>query len=302
MDPIPVGAPDPAATGADKVPETVATTTSADTKSAEPAVAEMKPAEEKKDEKKEETAPVPETSTAPVAEPTKPEEPTAPAPPADAPAAADTAVDAPKPASVEEVPDQDGPVATAGVPESKPTPVEQPAASAAPVDEPVKASVEAPVAQEPAEAPVAEDESIKEPIIDKAEAVNGDATKDVEMTGALNDAEPAGGAGEREAAPQAVPSEAKVGDKRKAEDAVETNGANGANGANGIHGAGETSDEKPAEKKAKRGPGRPPSNGAAKESPKKEKESLGHKVVRNVKKVVHPVGRTARKTRSQGPV
>ncbi|KAK1962537.1 hypothetical protein LY78DRAFT_235177 [Colletotrichum sublineola] len=259
----------------------------------------MKPAEEKKDEKKEETAPVPETSAAPVAEPTKLEEPPALTPPADAPVATNTAVDAPKPASVEEVPDQDGPVATTGVQEPKVIPAQQPAATSAPTDEPVKASVEAPIAQEPAKAPVVEDEPIKEPITDKAEAVNGDATKDVEMTGALNDAEPA--AGEGEAALQATPSESKVGDKRKANDLAETNGANGANGANGINGAGET-EEKPAEKKAKRGPGRPPSNGAAKESPKKEKESLGHKVARNVKKVIHPVGRTARKTRSQGPV
>ncbi|KAK1585623.1 uncharacterized protein LY79DRAFT_518284 [Colletotrichum navitas] len=300
MDPVPVAAPAPAANGADKVAETVATTTSADNKPTESPVAEMKPAEEKKDEKKEATAPVPETSAAPVAEPTKPEEPPALAPPADAPATADATVDAPKPASVEEVPDQDGPTST-GVQEPNATPVEQPAVTSAPTDEPVKASVEAPIAQESAKAPVAEDEPIKEPIIDKTEAVNGDATKGVEMTGALNDAEPAG-AGEDEAATQAIPPEPKVGDKRKADDPVETNGVNGANGTNGTNGVGETLKEKPAEKKAKRGPGRPPSNGAAKESPKKEKESLGHKVARNVKKVVHPVGRTARKTRSQGPV
>ncbi|OHW96195.1 hypothetical protein CSPAE12_05079 [Colletotrichum incanum] len=309
MDPIPVPGATPAAAGIDKVPETVVTTTSADTKPTEPVAAETKPAEEKKDENKEETAPVPETSAAPVAEPAKLEEPPVLAPPADAPAAADTTVDAPKPASVEEVPDQDGPVATTGVQESKAIPAEQPPVTFAPAAEPVKESVEEPIAQEPAKAPVVEDEPIKEPITEKVEAVNGAATKDVEMTGALNDAEPAG-AGEREAAPQAIPSEAKVGDKRKADDLVETNGANGTNGVE------EAVEEKPAEKKAKRGPGRPPSNGAAKESPKKdgvkeslkkdspgkEKESFGHKVARNVKKVIHPVGRTARKTRSQGPV
>ncbi|KAK1984572.1 hypothetical protein LZ30DRAFT_427024 [Colletotrichum cereale] len=297
MDPIPVPGPVPAAAGADTVPETVATAASADTKPTAPPVAEMNPAEEKKDEKKEQSAPVPETSAATVAEPAKMEEPPALAPPADAPAVADTAVGAPKPASIEEVPDQDGPVATTGVQEPKAIPAESPATTSAPTDEPVKASVEAPIAQEPAKAPVVEDEPIKDPITEKAQAVNGDVTKDVEMTGALNDADPAG-AGKGEVAPQAIPSEPKVGDKRKADDVVETNGINGANGINGV---GETVEEKPAGKKAKRGPGRPPSNGAAKESPKKEKESFGHKIARNVKKVIHPVGRTARKTRSQGP-
>ncbi|GKT40370.1 uncharacterized protein ColSpa_00551 [Colletotrichum spaethianum] len=299
MDPIPVPGAAPAAVGADKVPETVVATTSADTKPMEPVATETKPAEEKKDER-EETAPVPETSAAPLAEPAKLEEPPALAPPADAPAASKPSVDAPKPASIEEVPDQDGPVAMTGVQEPKAIPAEQSAGTSASYAEPVKASVEEPIAQEPAKAPVVDDEPVKEPITEKAEAVNGAATKDVEMTGALNDAEPAG-AGEREAAPQAVLSEAKVGDKRKADDLVETNGANGTNGVE------EAAEEKPAEKKAKRGPGRPPSNGAAKESPKKdlpskEKESFGHKVARNVKKVIHPVGRTARKTRSQGPV
>ncbi|GKT63245.1 hypothetical protein ColTof4_05168 [Colletotrichum tofieldiae] len=300
MDPIPVPGAAPAAAGVDKVPETVVTTTSAETKPAEPVAAETKPAEEKKDENKEETAPAPETSAAPIAEPAKLEEPPALVPPADAPAAADTTGDAPKPASVEEVPDQDGPAVTTGVQESKAIPAEQPAVTSAPAAEPVKESVEEPIAQESAKAPVVEDETIKEPITEKVEAVNGATTKDVEMTGALNDAEPAG-TGEREAAPQAIPSEAKAGDKRKADDVFETNGANGTNGVE------EAVEEKPAEKKAKRGPGRPPSNGAAKESPKKdspskEKESFGHKVARNVKKVIHPVGRTARKTRSQGPV
>ncbi|GJC83109.1 hypothetical protein ColLi_05947 [Colletotrichum liriopes] len=295
MDPIPVPGAAPAAAGVDKVPETVVTTTSAETKPAEPVAAETKPAEEKKDENKEETAPAPETSAAPIAEPAKLEE-----PPALAPQLMRPLRQTLLPASVEEVPDQDGPAVTTGVQESKAIPAEQPAVTSAPAAEPVKESVEEPIAQESAKAPVVEDEPIKEPITEKVEAVNGATTKDVEMTGALNDAEPAG-TGEREAAPQAMPSEAKAGDKRKADDVVETNGANGTNGVE------EAVEEKPAEKKAKRGPGRPPSNGAAKESPKKnspskEKESFGHKVARNVKKVIHPVGRTARKTRSQGPV
>ncbi|CCF35310.1 hypothetical protein CH063_07123 [Colletotrichum higginsianum] len=333
MDPIPAGTA-PVAVGADKVPETVATTTSLDAKPTESVAAETKPVEEKKDEekdaKKEETAPAPETSAA---ESAKLNGPPAPAPPADAPTAADSVAGAPKPASIEEVPDKDGPVATTGVEEPKsilaeqsaatsvpsasaaepekksieepkPIPAEKPAvtsttdASSAPAAEPVKKSVEEPIPQEPAKEPTVEDEPVKEPITEKPEAVNGAATKDVEMTGALNDAEPAG-AGEREAAPQSIASEAKAGDKRKADDLAETNGANGTNGVE------EAPEDKPAEKKAKRGPGRP-SNGAAKQSPKKdspnkEKESFGHKVARNVKKVMPAVGRTERKTRSQGP-
>ncbi|OHE98185.1 hypothetical protein CORC01_06553 [Colletotrichum orchidophilum] len=308
MDPNPVPGAVPTAAGIDKVPETVATTNSADDKSTGLVAPETKPVENKKDE----AAPVPETSTATAAEPAKSAEPPALAPPADVPvdapavpAAPEATTDAPKPASVEEVPDKDGPVATAGTKESKAIragkPAEQPAASSALAAEPVKESVEEPIAQEPVKASAAEEDMIKEPITEKPEGVNGAATKDVEMTGALNDAEPTG-AGEREAAPQAIPPEAKTGNKRKADELAETNGTNGTNGANGVEAALE---EKPVEKKVKRGPGRPPSNGAlkqAKESPKKEKESFGHKVASKVKKVLHSPGRTERKTRSQGPV
>ncbi|WYZ42626.1 hypothetical protein EsH8_VI_000325 [Colletotrichum jinshuiense] len=283
----------PAIAGIEKVPETAAPATETGNKATEPVAAETKPVEEKEGKA------------------AKLEEPLVLTPPADVPAAAEPGPDAPKPASVEEVPDQDGPVATTGVDESKAVPTEQSAVTTAPASEPVKESVEEPIAQEPVKAPVVEEEPIKEPIIEKPEAVNGTSTKDVEMTGALNDAE-ATGAGEPETASLAIPSEGKTGAKRKADELNETNGANGANGAEE-----ETVEDKPAEKKVKTGkPGRPATNGAAKppskkdsvkespnkETPRKEKESLGHKVARNVKKVISPVGRTARKTRSQGPV
>ncbi|OLN97078.1 hypothetical protein CCHL11_02107 [Colletotrichum chlorophyti] len=299
MDPNPAPGAVPAVAGVDKVTETVAAAlTGTEPKTTEPVTSETKPVEEKKDE----TAPVSELA-APATEPAKLEEPPALAPPTDAPAA-----DAPKPASIEEVPDKEAPVATTGVDEPKAVPAEQSAATAGSVTETVKESVET-GAQESAKAPAAEDEPVKEPIIEKPEAVNGAATKDVEMTGALNDAETTG-AGEGEAAVQAVHPETKTGDKRKADEVNELNGTNGTNGTD------DKVEDKPAEKKAKRGPGRPPSNGAAKkasdndgvdgspkkESPSKEKESIGHKVAKNVKKVLPPVGQTARKTRSQGPV
>ncbi|KAF9871404.1 hypothetical protein CkaCkLH20_11051 [Colletotrichum karsti] len=264
-----------------------------------------KPVEEKKDDPAPpaETAavPVPKPATEPVAEPAKLEEPPALAPPADAPVENASTTHAPKPASVEEVPDKDGPIATTGVEEPKAVPSEQPAATAAPVTtnapttDTVKESVEEPIAQKPVKEPVVEEEPVKEPVIEKPDAVNGAPTKDVEMTGALNEAEPSG-AGEREAAPQAIPPEAKTGNKRKADD------LDAANGTNGTAEEKAEPEEKPIEKKIKTGkPGRPPTNGAKKDAPKKEKESLGHKVARNVKKVLPPVGKTARKTRSQGP-
>ncbi|KXH56582.1 hypothetical protein CSAL01_03416 [Colletotrichum salicis] len=305
MDPNPVPGAVPAAAGIDKAPETVATTTAitaADEKPTATVASETKPVEEKKGE----VTPVPETSATEAAEPAKLADPPALAPPADAPAApavAEVAADAPKPASVEEIPDKDGPVATTGTEEPKVIPAEQsaenPAATSAPVAEPVKESVEEPIPQQILKAPAIEEEAVKEPIIEKTEVANGAATKDVEMTGALNDAEPTG-AGEREAAPQAKPS-----NKRKADELTEINGTNGTNGTNGVEAVEAAPEEKPAEKKAKRGPGRPPSNGAAKqvkESPKKEKESFGHKVASKVKKVLHSPGQTQRKTRSQGPV
>ncbi|KAF6798203.1 hypothetical protein CSOJ01_12757 [Colletotrichum sojae] len=212
------------------------------------------------------------------------------------------------PPSIDSTAANDGPITKAWLGEIRLTDwsqrnAEPDAAPAAAAAGAIKESVEEPV---PAKDPAVEDEPTKEPIIDKPGAANGAKTKDVEMTGALNDVEP-WGAGEREAAPQAVPPKTKTGEKRKA-DKLETNGTNGHNGASE-----EQIEEKPLEKKIKTGrPGRLPANGAAKakkeaakeshvkESPKK-KVTLGHKVAKKVNKVLPPVGRTERKTRSQGP-
>ncbi|TDZ67651.1 hypothetical protein CTRI78_v002885 [Colletotrichum trifolii] len=345
MDPNPIPEAAPAAAGINKVPETVAAVTDTEAKPAESVATSANPfAEKPADEKKDDAPATTENAAVPSAEPEKLKEPSALSPPTDAPAAETS--DEPKPASMEEITDKDGPVAITGIDEPKAVPSEQaaaeadsttvatsddPATSAAtvtdmgPLDAPVEPSVEEPVKQNAVVEPaieaeltkdtVMEDSVMEDSVIEKPEPVNGAPSRDVQMTGALNEAEPSG-SGEREAAPQAIPPEAKasepetnepeitevkVDSKRKA-DELETNGTNGA--------AKEAHDEdKPVEKRAKTGrpgrpPGRPATNGAAKEttSSNKEKESLGQKVAKNVKKVLPPVGKTARKTRSQGPV
>ncbi|KAM0330188.1 hypothetical protein ACHAQA_004362 [Verticillium albo-atrum] len=291
MDANPAPGAVPAVAGIDKVvaaePAVPADSTGAPVKSANP-FADAKPAEEKD-----------EPSAAP-----KVDEPLAPA--------------APKPATVEDASDKGTPIATTGTENSTAIPGLSSTASAAPV--PAAAAAPEPVkdAAEPADKT---DVTADELVQDKPIGANGvtSPSKDTEMTGALKEgdatkaAAPAApiapvteeasapltekptGSGEREAAPQAKPTneraEVPAEDKKRKADELEPE-VDGVAPANG--------DAK------KRKPGRPPkaeangnSNGHGAEG--KEKESLGEKLVKKAKKVLPVAGKTERKTRSQGP-
>ncbi|KAL2758946.1 hypothetical protein ACRALDRAFT_1075302 [Sodiomyces alcalophilus JCM 7366] len=233
----------------------------------------------------------------------------------------DPAADPPKPVTVEDVKDDEAPAigTSATAPTEPPAAVPEPSASEASataaaeaVKETAEESTEPPAATGQPEAevgkPIAEtadptkaekpgvDDAVDELVVDKPSAANGDAaptepSKDVKMTGALLDtdiaqptaapateAKPSDENGEAETQPSQAGEE-----KRKADELEES--------ANG-------DDEASAKKRRKAG--RPAkTNGATNGG---EKESVGHKVAKKVQKVLPPVGKTERKTRSQGPV
>lgn len=211
--------------------------------------------------------------------------------------------------SVEDVKDAEAPLATTGPGEVKPVPVVSSASDAAgAVNAEKPTDVAAP--GKDVDAAITTDDKV----IDKSDGVNGvDANKDVQMTGALKgpsdtavdaapsveDASPApAGAGEREAAPQAIPADEKPeakkeGDLKRKADALDADDP----APGGVPPAAASTDAAaPAEK---RKPGRPP--GKASGDANGEKDSLGEKVVKKAKKILPTAGKTERKTRSQGP-
>ena len=220
-----------------------------------------------------------------------------------------TGAEAPKPVSVEDVKDAEAPLATTGAGEVKPVPAVSSASDATGAASAEKPSDVAAPGKEADAAITADDK-----VIDKSDGVNGVATnKDVQMTGALKDPSDAAadtapsvedapsapaGAGEREAAPQAIPADEKPevktqGDRKRKADALDADDP----APGGVPPAAASTDEAaPAEK---RKPGRPP--GKASGNANGEKEGLGEKVVKKAKKILPTAGKTERKTRSQGP-
>lgn len=218
-------------------------------------------------------------------------------------------MNAPKPASVEDAPDKDGPAKTSiDVPVAEETtPVADKSAAQN------GASTETDAAAAPAVDAVDGDDKI---VTEKPAAVNGSA-KDVQMTGAIDGAPPQDGAPatatdandmavkppapavqapavqapvdekpQEETAPAVEKPQKTETDKKRKADVLEADDAVPEGGPVGG-----------AEQPPKRKPGRPPSksNGDANGD-----EGLGHKLVKKAKKVL-PVGKTERKTRSQGP-
>lgn len=146
---------------------------------------------------------------------------------------------------------------------------------------------------------------IEKPITDQPSAANGEAaapaepSKDVQMTGAL------AVDGEETAVPSthadADADAAKPGDKNGQAETQPSESGDGKRKADALE---ESPDGDDASARKKRKAGRPSkANGATNGGDKeKEKESVGHKVAKKVQKVLPPVGKTERKTRSQGPV
>ncbi|KAH7350194.1 hypothetical protein B0T11DRAFT_138754 [Plectosphaerella cucumerina] len=224
----------------------------------------------------------------------------------------DSTAHAPKPVSVEDAPDKDGPSVTTGVDAAKPLPeATKPPAAAEPAAAQNGTATAGEVPNSTTEAVDGDDKLVT----DKPAAVNGSGTaKDVQMTGAIDavpttdDTKEPGvpasavpvGAGEREAAPQAIPANQKPQevvktDKKRKADELEVHDDAAPAATDGV----ETADPEDAPKRKK--VGRPPSksNGEANGDANGD-EGLGHKIAKKVKQAL-PAGKTERKTRSQGP-